>query len=252
MRKWWKGLEAWAREKRPGKSLSVRFPEARPNDLENIRAAREYTMTSPEKLWALISAVRYIEARGLDGDIVECGVWRGGSMMTAARTLLANGTTSRGLWLFDTFEGMSRPTGQDISLKDGKPAEERWNAASTGADRAAWCDASLEDVTASMTISGYPMDRVRFVKGKVEDTLRSAEPLPERIALLRLDTDWYLSTKAEMEILYPRLVPGGVLILDDYGHWAGSKQAVDEYFAERGVALLLNRIDRAGRMAIRD
>lgn len=248
---WWKRLEAKARELRPNQSMTVRFPEASKSDLGIMRDVKPYTMTSDERLWALISAVRYVEARGVPGDIVECGVWRGGSVMAAAKTLSVLGNHSRTIWLFDTFEGMSKPTAEDVSLKNGRPADERWEAARTTDDRAAWCDASLEDVRANLGRSEYPMDRFRFVKGKVEDTLRDTTRLPERIALLRLDTDWYLSTKAEMDVLYPRLAPGGVLILDDYGHWAGSKQAVDEYLAEHGISLLLNRVDRAGRIAVK-
>ena len=88
-----------------------------------------------------------------------------------------------------------------------------------------------------------------MVKGKVEDTLPGHAP--DHIAVLRLDTDWYASTKHEMEHLYPRLARGGVLIIDDYGHWAGSRQAVDEYLAEHGIHLLLNRTDYTGRMALK-
>jgi hypothetical protein len=75
--------------------------------------------------------------------------------------------------------------------------------------------------------------------------------LPEQIAVLRLDTDFYESTRHELRHLYPRLVHGGVLIIDDYGHWAGARKAVDEYIAEEGIRLLLNRIDYTGRIAIK-
>lgn len=91
---------------------------------------------------------------------------------------------------------------------------------------------------------------LEFVIGPVEETLITK--VPERIALLRLDTDWYESTRAELEYLYPRLVVGGVLIVDDYGHWKGARKAVDEYFAALGNdAPLLNRLDYTGRMAVR-
>jgi hypothetical protein len=85
--------------------------------------------------------------------------------------------------------------------------------------------------------------------GKVEDTIPA--DIPEKIALLRLDTDWYESTKHELIHLFPRLQKGGVLIIDDYGFWKGARKAVDEYFAENNIQILLNRIDDTGRMAIK-
>ena len=97
--------------------------------------------------------------------------------------------------------------------------------------------------------SGYPPERVHYVQGKVEETLLGKRP--RSIACLRLDTDWYESTRDELEHLFPLLVPGGVLILDDYGFWAGQKKAVDEYFAAHGITLLLQRIDANARLAIK-
>ncbi len=252
MKRLLKKIETFARDLRPGQTDQRRFPEATAADLRNMASVREFTMTSQERLWALVSAVRYVEGRNLEGDYVECGVWRGGSIMTAALTLIELGVRTRDIWLFDTFEGMSKPTAEDVSLKDGRHAGEKWLATRTGDDSAAWCDAGIDEVARNVARTGYPRERLRFVKGKVEDTLRDTDHLPGRIALLRLDTDWYASTKAEMEVLFPRLVAGGVLILDDYGHWAGSKQAVDEYFASHGLHYLLNRTDRAGRMMIKD
>jgi hypothetical protein len=96
---------------------------------------------------------------------------------------------------------------------------------------------------------GYPEERIHFVPGRVEETL--PQNAPKDIALLRLDTDWYASTKHELQHLYPRLVPGGVLIVDDYGYWQGARQAVDEYLSENGLALLLNRIDHTARIAVK-
>jgi predicted O-methyltransferase YrrM len=108
----------------------------------------------------------------------------------------------------------------------------------------------VEDVQRNLGRTGYDPSRLHFIKGKVEETLPGQAP-DEPIALLRLDTDWYSSTKHELVHLFPRLVPGGVLILDDYGWWKGSRQAYDEYAKENGVRLLLNRIDNAGRLAIK-
>lgn len=209
-------------------------------------AVRLYTMTSPERVNGLVQAIRYVVANDIPGDIVECGVWRGGSMMAAARTLLEVGDDSRTLHLFDTFEGMPAPTKDDFDLR-GQPAADLMRAADrqTGS---VWALASLPDVQANLAIIGYPADRIRYVVGKVEDTVPASAP--ERIAILRLDTDWYESTAHELEHLVPRLSPKGVLIIDDYGHWQGARKAVDEFLASSGRPILLNRLDYSGRIAI--
>lgn len=230
-----------------------RQSEALPADIDAraaaiMRLVRSHTMTSAERLFALVQAVRYVCAAAVAGDIVECGVWRGGSMMAAAHTLRECGDTTRRLFLFDTFEGMSAPTARDVGI-DGRAANELLAAQDRSDPESAWCYATLEDVRAAMLSTGYEASRVHFVKGKVEDTIPAAAP--QRIAILRLDTDWYESTRHELEHLYPRLSPGGVLIIDDYGHWAGCRQAVDEYFASRGVHVLLNRVDYTGRIAVK-
>lgn len=168
--------------------------------------------------------------------------------MAMAYALLSRGVTDREMYLFDTFEGMSSPTEVDLDYA-GRSAKNKFERTRTADDRADWCAASVQDVLANLAHTGYPSERLHLVQGKVEDTLPDAAP--EEIALLRLDTDWYESTKHEMETLYPRLTPGGVLIVDDYGHWQGSRQAVDEYLEGHGVHLLLNRIDYTGRIAIK-
>jgi hypothetical protein len=214
---------------------------------EIIRAVRPYTMTGNAKLFALIQAVRYIVRHDIPGDIVECGVWRGGSMQAAARTLIATGDTERELYLFDTFEGMPPPSDVDVR-HDGRSAEELMAAAAAPAKSMVWAMASLEDVRDGMAKVPYPPDRVHFIEGKVEDTIPAGAP--ERISILRLDTDWYESTRHELEYLYSRLSPGGVLILDDYGYWEGARQAVDEFLEETGERLLLTRM-ASGRIAVK-
>lgn len=170
--------------------------------------------------------------------------------MAAALTLLRLGDTSRDLYLFDTFAGMPEPTEHDRpSPYDGYLLHERWRWQSKGPHASGWSEASLERVRENMSSTGYPAERIHLVEGMVEKTL--PESAPEAVALLRMDTDWHASTKHELEHLYPRLVEGGVLIVDDYGHYEGARRAVDEYFAEYGPAPLLNRIDYAGRIAVK-
>ncbi|MDR6774194.1 TylF/MycF/NovP-related O-methyltransferase [Azospirillum sp. BE72] len=219
-----------------------------PDFLPIYERCRHYTMTTPERMFAVYKAVEYIVFNRIPGTIVECGTWRGGSMMVAACTLLHLGAADRELALFDTFEGLPKPDDMvDLDLW-GKGHEQIW-AEHLVDGHSTWGRATLEDVTANMTSTGYPPERFRFVKGMVEDTLPAAAP--EEIALLRLDTDWYTSTRHEMVHLYPRLSMHGVLIVDDYGHLKGARKAVDEYFAEQGVLPLMNRTDYTGRMAIK-
>jgi len=205
-----------------------------------------FTMTSPERILALRDAVRHVCRHEIPGDIVECGVWRGGSMMAAALTLLECGARRR-LHLFDTFAGMPPPAAVDRDFS-GVLAAERLAAEDPLAGHT-WCHSPLADVRANLLSTGYPAERVRFVAGRVEETLPGEAP--EQIAILRLDTDWYESTRHELEHLYPRLAVGGVLIIDDYGHWQGARRAVDEYLAATGARLFLTRIDYTGRLAVK-
>jgi O-methyltransferase len=210
-----------------------------------IRAVRPWTMTSNEKLFALVVAVRYVIDRAIPGDIVECGVWRGGSMQAIARVLAAHGETGRELHLFDTFEGMPPPTEEDVR-HGGPPAAEL--LATRPKTAQVWAIADLEDVKAGMAQVGYPPERIHYHPGLVEETIPAGAP--ERIALLRLDTDWYASTKHELEHLYDRVPSGGVVIIDDYDYWDGSRRAVDEFVAQTGARLLLVPM-ASGRIAVK-
>lgn len=248
-----------AQVKRLARALGIKERRARraesvPPDFDEqtariFRGVAAYTMTSAERVEALVNAVRYIVANGVAGDIVECGVWRGGSSMAAALTLKELGDERRHLYLYDTFEGMSAPTEEDVTL-DGVAAKGKFVERQLGEESSDWCRALLEEVRQNVAGTGYPADRLHFIKGKVEATLPASMPAGP-IALLRLDTDWYESTRHELVHLYPRLVRGGVLIVDDYGHWAGARKAVDEYFSAHPPALLLNRIDYTARIAVK-
>lgn len=210
-----------------------------------IKRVRPRTMTAHVKLSGLILATRYVVQHQIPGDIVECGVWRGGSMQAVALTLMGLGSTERDLHLFDTFEGMPPPTEHDLR-QDGTPAAELLARASR--DASVWAVAGLEDVQQGMAEVGYPAEKVHFHRGLVEETIPAAAP--ETISILRLDTDWYESTKHELEHLYKRLSPGGVLIIDDYGHWEGSRRATDEFLDKTGEPLLLVPMN-TGRIAVK-
>ena len=235
----------------PAKGLAAaqrRMPDVADADFEIMRRVEPYTMIGADRLLALIEAARYIHKARLPGALVECGVWRGGASMAAMITLLELGCTDRDFYLYDTFEGMSTPTIHDRRI-DGRHAMPEFHARRTGSDSADWCRAGLDEVRAAVLSTGYPAERIHFVKGKVEDTIPGT--MPREIALLRLDTDWYESTRHEMVHMFPRLAQHGVLILDDYGHWQGARQAVDEYLDAQRVALLLTRTDYTGRMGIK-
>ncbi len=210
-----------------------------------LRAAAPFTMTRSEKKYALYLATRYVVRHKIPGAIVECGVWRGGSMHVVARTLLAIGDTSRDLYLFDTFEGMTPPTEKDRTI-GGRPVADLLESQPKTAR--IWAVASLEDVQQGFEDIPYPKERIHYVKGPVESTLPAQAP--DDIAILRLDTDWYESTRHELLSLYDRLAPGGVLIIDDYGSFQGSRQAVDEFVEETGARLLLLPIG-PGRIAVK-
>ena len=218
------------------------WPDMDAQTIALFRSVRSFTMTSIERVYALRESVKYIIRHNVPGSIVECGVWKGGSMMTVAKTLLEL-ETERDLYLFDTFEGMPPPTAVDVDLYGVQADVLLKTNPMTPAI------APFEEVCRNMYSTGYNPARINLVRGKVEDTLPRAAP--REIALLRLDTDWYQSTLHELVHLYPRLIKGGILIIDDYGHFVGSKKAVDEYFQKNGIPIFLNRIDYTGRLAVK-
>lgn len=205
-----------------------------------------YTLTGGERVACLVRATKYIVENCIEGDFVECGVWRGGSMMAVAHTLKQLGDTTRKLYLYDTFAGMSQPTEKDIRF-DGVGAQKIIETVYKNAG--AWCYAAKDEVTRNLLSTGYPESHIFLIEGKVEETI--PQTLPAKICLLRLDTDWYESTRHELIYLYPKLVKNGVLIIDDYGHWLGSKQATDEYFEQHTLKPFLQRVDYTCRVAVK-
>lgn len=217
--------------------------------VDTIRAVRPYTMTTVARVEAVCSATEYILKYDIPGAFVESGVWMGGSSMAAATTLVKGGITDREMYLFDTFEGIPAPgdhdglIGSDVSLSDW------WEAENSRRRSQPWLQAPVDTVRANLASTGYDLDHVHLIPGLVEDTIPASAP--EQIAFLRLDTDWYSSTRVEMEHLFPRLSPGGVLIVDDYGFTEGSRKAVDEFLSDYPLPVFLHRIDAAGRLVIK-
>lgn len=238
-------LELRHRQTEAVPELPYDFSELEKSVLQQVRP---HTMTSPERVAVLVEAVRHVIQAGIPGDFVECGVWKGGSSMAVALAAQSCAADSRDLWLYDTYEGMSAPTDDDVS-HDGESAGHQLQTQDIRNPKSVWCYSPLTEVQNNLQSTGYPGDRLHFIKGKVEDTIPGQAP--QKIALLRLDTDWYESTRHELVHLYPRLSPGGVLIVDDYGYWKGSRKAVDEYFEQNGPRPLLVRIDATARIAIK-
>lgn len=216
------------------------------SDIRIIKKVKPYTYTSSERIYAFSNAVKYIIGNKIPGSIVECGVWKGGSAMAAMYTLINLGIQDRDFYLYDTYEGMAEPSEFDVSI-NGQFASELFKQKQETGEK--WVYSSLDEVKNNVYATGYEKKKINFVKGKVEDTL--SKNVPGEIAILRLDTDWYESTLCELHYLFPKLSKGGVIIIDDYGHWEGSKKAVDEYIHDHNIPLLLSRIDYTGRMAIK-
>jgi hypothetical protein len=222
-------------------------------DRRIVQAALPHSMTGPARLLALVDAVRYCMARSIPGAFAECGVWRGGSILAMILTLQDLKVADRHIYLYDTFEGMTEPTVHDVSLLD-PPALHTWRQAQSE-QRQAWEDLFAADAVGEETVrtllsaTGYPDELLHFVRGPVEQTL--PDHVPAELALLRLDTDWYESTRHELTHLFPRLSIGGVLIIDDYGHWQGARKAVDEYLVSEERQLLLTRVDYTARIAVK-
>jgi O-methyltransferase len=230
------------------KLIPVELTDEEVNIARYVRS-KKITMVSNERLWATLMACKHAIKEGIPGDFVECGVWRGGNALTAAAIFRLYGVKKK-VYLFDTFGGMTAPTDNDIEASSGKHAQNYFDKNQKQTHNE-WCYASLEDVKENFREYDLLDENVIFVKGDVTLTLDDDKSLPKEICALRLDTDWYESTKKELEVLYPRLSIGGALMIDDYGHWAGAKKAVDEYFEEKKNRPLLQYSDYTGRMGVK-
>lgn len=223
--------------------------ETSESNIQIIKKVKPFTMTSELRILSLLNSVEYIIDQKIQGDFVECGVWAGGSVMAIALKLHELGINDRKIWLYDTFEGMTEPETIDKKIKTGVAAKTLLLASNKASGSTIWAVSSLDEVKSNLKTTGYDMNCFEFVVGPVEETLLNK--IPSQISILRLDTDWYKSTKIELEILWDKLVESGVLIVDDYGHWSGAKKAVDEFFQNQKTKGMLIPIDDTGRIAIK-
>jgi O-methyltransferase len=209
------------------------FQYVRNNDL---------TMVTNARLYSTLLSCKYVIEENVAGDFVECGVWRGGNAILAADVFKRMAPT-RSVFCFDTYSGMTTPTEADVNL-NGHAAGDLFKEKVDG-----WALSRLDEVKANFRQKRLT-ENVRFIEGDVLNTLSDPGNLPISISVLRLDTDWYESTKMELEVLYPLLSVGGVLIIDDYGHWGGARKAVEEYFSDRRKPYF-QATDYSGRCAVK-
>jgi len=202
----------------------------------------KYTMTSMERCYSLYSSIQYITKANIPGDVIECGVWRGGSAMLSALTLIKNNQNHRKIYLYDTYEGMSEPTNKDIDIQ-GVPYRQLWE------QEKGLLSVPIDEVKKNMLSTGYPEENIIFVEGMVEKTIPNT--VPSLVSLLRLDTDLYESTYHELIHLYPKIASQGILIIDDYGHFQGAREATEKYFSESNYNIFLQRIDYTCRVGVK-
>ncbi len=207
----------------------------------------DFTMISIERGYSVFKSIEYIVSNNIKGDIAECGVWKGGTCMLAALSLIYFGIRDKKIYMYDTFKGMPEPSENDCIAASGENMKKRWKTSIENNGNSMWAS-SLSEVKNNMKKTDYPEENLIYIKGDVCKTLKKNKA--NKLSMLRLDTDWYESTKAELELLYPLLSEKGVLIIDDYGHFTGARKAVDEYFLNKNK-LLLNRIDYTGRTAVK-
>ncbi|WP_440648615.1 TylF/MycF/NovP-related O-methyltransferase [Candidatus Pelagibacter sp. HIMB1521] len=228
----------------------MKIVELSNNDNEMIKTISRYSMTPKIRIFTLIQSLKHVNQKNIDGDFVECGVWKGGNIILFKKFLEKEfKNKNKTIYAYDTFEGMTEPTSDDYDLKNNKKASQILKKDKSKKSNS-WGVCTIENVKRNILNETGNLDNIKFIKGNVEDTLNEEKNLPLKISILRLDTDWYLSTKKELEVMFSRVISGGIIIIDDYGHWSGSKKAVDEFFKDKYV--WMHYVDYACRLIIKD
>ena len=203
-----------------------------------IHISAEFSITGHEQMYLLSQAILNTKENNVDGDFVECGVWKGGNILLY-KLLNDFYSLNKNIFAYDTFQGMVTPEDVDIDYK-GESAKKLLLANQKSENITNIHCFSKIDTVKKNILKYSKLKNINFIIGPVEKTLLLEKNLPKKISILRLDTDWYSSTKIELEVLYPRLVKGGVLIIDDYGYWQGSRKEVDEFFFNKKKWLHVN------------
>jgi O-methyltransferase len=193
------------------------------------KTVQPYTLVGPERIQSLFRLALRIERERVPGDVIECGVCNGGTAAILARSA-SHSRLNRTVWLLDSFQGMPETTPADGEAAKAHIGKEVGNPA---------------QVREVLRLVGADMNRVRIVQGWFQDTFPSVSP--SQIALLNIDADWYESVKLCLETFYDRVVPGGFISFDDYGHWPGCRAAADEFFQRRQLSYKLHEVDYTAR-----
>ena len=201
-------------------------------------------------------AVNYIIKNNIEGDFIECGVLKGSNEIIMIKELQKN-NQEKNIWMYDTFDGMTSPSEFDWIRNDKNSFHKNDTDVMMNNEECKnffkeqqkdgynkWCYCSLDKVKKTLSQFNYNENLLHYIKGNVCQTLLDEKNLPNKISLLRLDTDFYDSSKVELEVLYPRLVKGGVLILDDYYLWEGQRKATDDYFEKIGFKPEFKKVGR--------
>jgi O-methyltransferase len=199
-----------------------------------LQVKPQFTMATNKSLTNLYDLVHKVNRENLPGDIVECGVWNGGSaaVMAIACRESQPPLPNRKIWLFDSFQGLPPPGENDDQLERDSYFE-------------GWNKGSVTKVRRIFSKLKLPLDSVYIIPGWFNETLKTASV--SSIALLNIDADWYDSVKLVLETFYDKVVPGGYIALDDYGWWLGCDRAVADFFTERQInGVMIQRLDQRG------
>jgi len=226
------------------------FPEASFSEIKLMDICSKYSMTGYDRLFFLIQSINYVHSNKVLGDFVECGVWKGGNLILFQK-MINKLNIKKKIYAFDTFEGMTKPLEVDRMLHNGLKAKDLMIQELKDKNNTnIHCYSPLNEVIDNFKKNTLNSKNLICVKGPVEKTLKQKNNLPKKISILRLDTDFYESTKIELEVLFPLLENNGILIIDDYGCWKGAKKAVDEYFLNKKFTMF--KIDITGRFIIKN
>ncbi|MEU2172235.1 TylF/MycF/NovP-related O-methyltransferase [Micromonospora chersina] len=212
-------------------------PRFLPGFIQHYITGDAYTMVPRVRLDNVQACIAEVLEQEIPGDFIETGVWRGGTTIFMRGILKAFGVTDRRVWVADSFQGLPEPDAGRF------PAEAVAHASDTMTRTYKHFAVSRADVEANFRAFGLLDEQVRFLEGWFEDTLPAA-PI-ERLAVIRLDGDYYQSTMDALTSLYDKLSPGGYVVVDDYGEdlWTYCRQAVDDFRRDRGLTGELTRVD---------
>jgi O-methyltransferase len=200
------------------------------DDDEIMSFVSKYTLVSNERLQNVFCCIEHVAKNNIPGDFIEIGVFKGGVIMAMALKCQQLGIERR-IHAYDTFEGMTQPTAKDEDFNGNMAADIL---------PIVMCYSGFAETKQNIDMCNYPL--IEFHKGDILKT--ELNSIPSEVALLRLDTDWYDSTKFELENFEPKVSANGCIIIDDYGHWKGCKLAVDEFLNGKNTSI--NTIDYTG------